>query len=137
MLLWAVVPIAAVVLLWVSVRDVGPAYAARSGEGTYGTFRGEERRCHETRRGTSCDELWGTFRPEDGSPERYVRHVEPPRDVGVGARTRALLPDASRDEVYRAAGSYQWLVDTAGIVGSLVALGGWLWMLNRRAGARA
>ena len=136
-LFWVGLPILALVMLGMSVADLGPALAARAGDGTYGSFHGEERRCHEHKGSVSCEELWGTFRPEDGSPERYVRHLEPPKGFGVGGRTRALLPDGARDEVYRVEGTYQWQVEVAVIAGSVTALGVWLWMLSRRATSRA
>jgi hypothetical protein len=114
------VPLFAAFLLITSVEDSGPAWSAKTGHGTPGTFTID--RCDRGKQGCSWT---GTFVSDDGwTVLTDVGLADGHRETHVGQRIRAV--DTGGDTVvYPAGGGSDWLDDTVAIAASICTLVVW------------
>lgn len=124
---YVLVPILGLVGLVSAGSDLGPAWDAKSGKGTAGSFTAVRVQC--SRRHCTT---YGDFTPTSGGSKRTDVILYDDHDhLGPGERTPAL--DSGADNgVYSTAGGYSWLVDTLVLVGSALALVVWAAVLAGR-----
>jgi hypothetical protein len=122
------VPGLALVVVFFTVQDLPTAWRAAHGGGRPGTFVALERSCgHHSHCG-----FYGDYE----SADRTVRlaHVwldEPPRDLVVEGSTDVVWVHGRDPQVvFRARGSYEWLLIAGLLVAALGALGwtAWRWL---------
>lgn len=115
------IPLAAACFLFYAVEDIGPAWSARLGNGTHGTFVAV--RCERTAK-AGC--FWkGVFISDDGRIRR--------KDVGlasggnvthVGQQTQAM-DTGDRANVFPVGGGWDWLIVTVFLVLSIAIIAIW------------
>ncbi|BCL15526.1 hypothetical protein GCM10017556_32650 [Micromonospora sagamiensis] len=130
-LLWVGLPFLALLGLALGVPDVAPAWQAKSGDGTAGTFTARYESC-----GRNC--TWhGDFVPDGGgTPRNDVIVYDGPDELTSGA-TVAARDTGARRGVFAAQGGGTWLLFTGLAVAGVLAAIGWVAILvhaiaNRR-----
>ncbi|MEU8801192.1 hypothetical protein [Spirillospora sp. NPDC048819] len=126
-----VAPLIAVFILFYTVQDLRPAYAALFRTGEVGTFTARDRECDKT-----C--TWrGDYVSEDGATvRRNVQLASGAHIDDAGDRVKAR-DTGNRVVVYPAAWSWDWLLVTTFVVVSVVILYWWArWALRWRPGGR-
>jgi hypothetical protein len=119
-----VLPAVSGAMLWLGGVDLVPAWTAKSGGGTVGTFVAEREQC----RRSSCS-FYGKWQAGDESGTRAdVILYDEPDGFGIGATVEATDTGA-RKGVFATGGGVTYLVvtgmmlaGTAGVVYSLVAM---------------
>jgi hypothetical protein len=119
-IVFALVPLFAVFVLTLSVQDIGPAWSAKFGNGTHGTFTAD--RCDRGKSG--C--FWkGTFVSDTGRTLRTdVGLASGDNVTHVGQQVEAL-DTGDRVNVYPAGGGWDWLYTMIFFVLSLTTLCIW------------
>ncbi|MFI7426163.1 hypothetical protein ACIBPB_04190 [Micromonospora sp. NPDC049836] len=124
--LWVGLPVIAVMGLAFAAPDVGPAWRAKSGAGTPGTFTAVNEEC--SRR--SC--TWhGDFVPADGGAVRKnVILYDDPAGLTTGGSAAAHDTGAGKG-VFSTTGGSTWLLVTGFTVGGALAAVGWVVVIVR------
>ncbi|SCG55228.1 hypothetical protein [Micromonospora halophytica] len=120
---WIGLPLLAVAGLAFALPDVAPAWRARSGDGTAGTFTVHYERCSRT-----C--TWrGDFVPDGpGTPRHDVIIYDEPDGLTPGA-TVAARDTGARKGVFAAQGGNSWLLFAGLAVAGAFAAIGWVVLL--------
>jgi hypothetical protein len=122
--LWIGLPVIAVLGLVFGSVDVIPAWQARGGSGTAGTFTATREDCGRR----SCS-FYGTWVAADGSRTRKdVILYDEPDSLRVGGRTEAI-DSGARKGVFATAGGFTYLLVTAFTLAGLAAAVGWILFL--------
>lgn len=130
--IWLVLPIVSGALLWFGGQDIRPAWSAKAGGGTVGTFTADERECGRR----SCS-FYGDWVAGDGGSSRDdVILYDEPDGFRVGDRVEATDTGA-RKGVFATAGGYTYLLVTAMTAGGAIALIYWLATIVKAWRARA
>lgn len=131
-LVWVGLPALAVVGLRFGATDLLPAWEARAGKGTPGTFTATREECSSRR---TCN--WhGDFTADDGDGARTdVVLYDEPDGLQVGDSVPARDTGA-RKGVFSVAGGSTWLLVTGFVVAGLIAAVAWVVMLVRWLGRR-
>ncbi|MGW5668938.1 hypothetical protein [Micromonospora sp. NPDC003776] len=126
LLLWIGLPTLAVVGLALAAPDVAPAWRARSGDGTVGTFTARYEECART-----C--TWhGDFVPDKAGTPRYDVIVYGEPDGLIAGTTVAARDTGARRGVFAASGGgNSWLIFSGLAVAGALAAVGWAAMLGR------
>lgn len=125
--LWIGLPLIAVIGLGFSVRDVGPAWAAKNGEGTVGTFTAKREDCGRR----SCS-FYGDWVSADGAGRRSdVILYDEPDSMSIGGTTEALDTGA-RTGVFTKGGSGTFYLTVAITLAGVAAAIGFIFVLIRR-----
>lgn len=129
--LWVGLPVIAVLGLAFAGPDVAPAWRAKSGAGTPGTFTAVREECGRR----SC--TWhGDFVPTDGGAvRRDVVLYDDPAGLTTGGTAAARDTGAGKG-VYSTTGGNTWLLVTGLAVGGALAAVAWMvlivWTVRRR-----
>jgi hypothetical protein len=126
-LFWVGVPVIAALLLPFLVQDLGPAYRARSGEGAVGVFTATDRSCNPRRCLSS-----GYWTADDGGRVRDSVALGSGGDAPRPGETVKALDTGDDNLVYPAKRNWDWLDQTALLVGLLGLLLAWSFLLVRR-----
>jgi hypothetical protein len=123
---WVGLPAIAVMGLAFAAPDVGPAWRAKSGDGTPGTFTALREECGKR----SC--TWhGDFVPTDGGAARKdVILYDDPAGLTTGG-TAAARDTGARKGVFSTTGGSTWLLDTGLAVGGALAAVVWVALIVR------
>jgi hypothetical protein len=122
---WVVPPAVALVVLGGIGSEVVPAWQARSGAGTPGTFTAVHESC-----GRRACTWYGDFAPSDGSPVRTdVILYDSPDGLARGGTAAAR--DTGARGVFATAGGGFWLAATAFAAAGVAAAVLWLVLLVR------
>lgn len=134
---WIGLPAIAIAALMFGAFDLVPAWQAKAGNGTPGTFTAVREECGRR----SC--TWhGDFAATEGGGQRTdVILYDEPDGLGVGQAVPARDTGA-RHGVFSTAGGSTWLLMTAFVVAGAIAAVVWVvmvlrWLSRRRAPARA
>jgi hypothetical protein len=123
--LWVGLPLIAVIGLVFGSADLVPAWQAKSGSGTAGTFTADREEC-----GRSCS-FYGTFVAADGNQTRTdVILYDEPGSLRVGGKTDAI-DSGARKGVFAKDGGLTYLLVTAFTVAGVAAAVGWVFFLLR------
>ncbi|MFG2054077.1 hypothetical protein ACGFI9_08580 [Micromonospora sp. NPDC048930] len=124
--LWVGLPVIAVMGLAFAAPDVGPAWRAKSGAGTPGTFTAVREECGRR----SC--TWhGDFVPSGGGAARKdVILYDEPAGLTTGGTTAARDTGAGKG-VFSTAGGSTWLLVTGFAAGGALAAIGWVVLIVR------
>jgi hypothetical protein len=115
-----VIPLSMVVVLAFVIVDIGPAWAARFGHGTHGTFTAQH--CQDRRGG--C--FWsGTFISGDRRDKRTEVGLGGGNNVTHVGQQVPAIDTGDRAIVYPANGGHDWAWTTFGLVFSLAYLVYW------------
>ena len=101
---WRGLRLLAVLILPFIAADIGPAYAARFGEGTLGVFVAERKEC-----GRAGCSWYGDFRSDDGQIVRsdvLLASGDDPSSAGEEVRAKDT---GNRAAVYPVDGGWDWL----------------------------
>ncbi|MEU0546823.1 hypothetical protein [Micromonospora sp. NPDC005979] len=121
---WIGLPVIAGIGLLLGAGDLGPAWQAKGGGGTTGTFTAVSEEC--SRR--SC--TWhGDFVADDGAKRADVILYDAPDTLSTG-ETAPALDSGARKGVFAAAGGSTWLLVTALTLAGLVAAVAWVLFLT-------
>lgn len=124
---WIGLPLIAVIGLGISVRDVIPAWDAKNGNGTAGTFTAKREDCGRR----SCS-FYGDWVSSDGSKTRPdVILYDEPDSMQVGDTTDALDTGA-RAGVFTKGGSGTFYLTVGLTIAGLAAAIGFIFVLIRR-----
>jgi hypothetical protein len=124
---WIGLPLIAVVGLGFSVQDVVPAWDAKNGDGTAGTFTAKREDCGRR----SCS-FYGDWVSSDGSKTRSdVILYDEPDSMNVGDTTDALDTGA-RNGVFTRGGTGTFFLTVGLTVAGLAAAIGFIFVLIRR-----
>jgi hypothetical protein len=119
--LWVALPVIAVLGLVFGSVDVIPAWQAKSGSGTSGTFTATREDCGRR----SCS-FYGTFVSADGSKNREdVILYDEPDSLRVGGKTEAI-DSGARKGVFATAGGLTYLLVTGFTLAGVAAAVGWI-----------
>ncbi|MGW5672330.1 hypothetical protein, partial [Micromonospora sp. NPDC003776] len=124
--LWVGLPVIAVIGLVIAAPDVGPAWRAKSGDGTPGTFTALREECGKR----SCK--WhGDFVPSGGGAARKdVILYDDPDGLTTGGTAAARDTGADKG-VFSTTGGSTWLLVTGFAVGGALAGVAWLVLIVR------
>jgi hypothetical protein len=123
--LWVGLPVLAGAGIMFGAFDLVPAWQAHNGAGTAGTFVAEREECGRR----SCS-LYGSWTATDGSKQLSdVKLNDGPDQVTVGQEI-AAVDSGARMGVFAAAGGSSYLFVTAFVVGGVVALVGWVFVIR-------
>lgn len=131
--LWIGLPLIAVIGLVMGSQDVVPAWQAKLGTGTAGTFAADREDCGRR----SCS-FFGTFTASDGTRRTDVILYDEPDSLRVGGTT-AAIDSGARKGVFATAGGFTYLLVTGLTLAGAAAAIGWivfLLRLLRRRGSR-
>ncbi|HEX6872268.1 MAG TPA: hypothetical protein VF163_14315 [Micromonosporaceae bacterium] len=124
--LWIGLPVIAVAGLVFGSVDVMPAWQAKAGNGTAGTFTADREECGRR----SCS-FYGTWAASDGSATRTdVILYDEPDSLRVGGQVAALDAGA-RNGVFATAGGYTYLLVTGLTLGGAIAAVAWVVVVLR------
>jgi hypothetical protein len=123
--LWIVLPAIAIVGLWFGVQDVVPAWQAKAGSGTTGTFVAEREDCGRR----SCS-FYGTFTASDGAKRTDVILYDEPGSLRVGGTTEAI-DSGARNGVFATAGGLTYLLVTGFVLAGVAAAIGFVVVVTR------
>ncbi|MCW3841769.1 hypothetical protein ONA70_16840 [Micromonospora yasonensis] len=126
LLLWIGLPVLALVGLALAALAVAPAWRARSGDGTAGTFTARYEEC-----GRSCTWHGGFFPDGAGMPRNDVIVYGEPGGLTSGATVAARDTGARRGVFAAAGGGNSWLLFSGLAVAGVPAAVGWVVMLVR------
>ena len=116
--LWIALPAIAVAGLLFGAQDVVPAWQAKAGSGTTGTFIAEREDCGRR----SCS-FYGTFTASDGATRTDVILYDAPASLRVGGTTEAV-DSGARKGVFATAGGLTYLLVTGfTLAGAAAAIG--------------
>jgi hypothetical protein len=125
--MWIGLPAIAIIGLGLSVQDVIPAWDAKNGKGTVGTFTAKEKDCGRR----SCS-FYGDWVAADGSKTRPdVILYDEPDSLAVGGTTEALDTGA-RKGVFAKGSSGTFYLTLALSVAGLAAAIGFIFFLIRQ-----
>ncbi|NED96663.1 hypothetical protein G1H11_15240 [Phytoactinopolyspora alkaliphila] len=120
---WLGTPVLAALLLFLVVREVGPAYEAKFGSGTEGVFTVVE----VVRGGRGHPVPHGDFAPDDGSP--VLRDVALVTGGRLEPGDQVLAVDTGNKRgIYPADGGSDWLIIT--VVGAICVVGLIVWVMT-------
>jgi hypothetical protein len=123
---WVGLPVIAAIGFSFGMFDLVPAWQAKAGKGTEGTFTAVREDCG----GRSCT-WYGDFVAADGGKRRTdVILYDEPDGMVVGQQV-AARDTGARNGVFAADGGYTWLIITGLVVGGLVAAVAWVLILIR------
>ncbi|MFC4021045.1 hypothetical protein ACFOW4_24310 [Micromonospora sp. GCM10011542] len=122
---WIGLPVIAGIGLMLGVGDLVPAWQAKGGGGTAGTFTAVSEEC--SRR--NC--TWhGNFVADDGAKRTDVILYDAPRSLSEGD-TAAARDTGARKGVFSAAGGKTWLLVTALTLAGVIAGVAWVAVILR------
>ena len=125
-LVWVGLPVIAVLGLLFGSVDVIPAWQAKEGTGTAGTFTADREDCGRR----SCS-FYGTWQAADGSKTRAdVILYDEPDSLRVGGKTEAI-DSGARKGVFATAGGSTYLLVTGFTLAGLAAAVAWIIVLAR------
>jgi hypothetical protein len=128
---WIGLPVIALIGLLMGASDLGPAWQAKAGSGTPGTFTADHEECGRR----SC--TWhGDFVATEGGGRTDVILYDTPDGVTVGSAVPARDTGA-RKGVFSTAGGSTWLLVTGLTVAGVIAAVAWVvivfrWVRRRR-----
>ncbi|MCX5068681.1 hypothetical protein OOJ91_22840 [Micromonospora lupini] len=127
---WIGLPVIAGIGLMLGIGDLGPAWQAKGGGGTTGTFTAVSEEC--SRR--SC--TWhGNFVADDGAKRADVILYDAPDALSTG-ETASARDTGARKGVFSATGGSTWLLVTGLTLAGVVAGVAWViflvWTIRRR-----
>ncbi|MFG3603681.1 hypothetical protein [Micromonospora chersina] len=123
---WIGLPVIAAIGLMLSVTDLAPAWEAKNGGGTPGTFTAVNEECGRR----SC-EWYGTFAATEGGAQRAdVILYDAPDGLTAGA-TAPALDSGARKGVFSTAGGSTYLLVTGLALAGVAALVAWVWIIVR------
>ncbi|WNM41622.1 hypothetical protein RMN56_09890 [Micromonospora halotolerans] len=123
---WIGLPVIAAIGLMLSVTDLAPAWEAKNGGGTPGTFTAVNEEC-----GRRNCEWHGTFVATEGGAQRAdVILYDAPDELTAGA-TAPALDSGARKGVFSTAGGSTYLLVTGLTVAGVAALVAWVWIIVR------
>jgi hypothetical protein len=124
--LWVGLPVIAAIGLLYGSTDLVPAWQAKSGSGTVGTFTAEREECGKR----SCS-FHGSWTSKDGSKSLPdVILYDEPDSLRLDGTTEAI-DSGARKGVFATAGGSTYLLVTALTVGGVLAAVGWVYFLFR------
>jgi hypothetical protein len=124
--LWVGLPLIAVIGLVFGSVDVVPAWQAKGGSGTKGTFTAVREDCGRR----SCS-FYGNWKSADGAKSRTdVILYDEPDSLVVGGSTEAI-DSGARKGVFATAGGWTYLLVTGLTVAGAAAAVGWVFFLVR------
>ncbi|MFE9691635.1 hypothetical protein [Micromonospora sp. NPDC005806] len=124
--LWIGLPVIAAIGLMLSVTDLAPAWEAKNGGGTPGTFTAVNEEC-----GRRNCEWHGTFVAAEGAARRAdVILYDAPDGLTAGA-TAPARDSGARKGVFSAAGGSTYLLVTGLALAGVVALVAWVVIIVR------
>jgi hypothetical protein len=123
--LWIGLPAIAAAGIYFGSIDLMPAWKAHNGGGVVGTFTAEREECGRR----SCT-LYGSWKATDGSSDRadVILYDEP--ETLTGGRTTEAVDTGARSGVFATAGGSMYLMVTGFLVGGIVALVAWVFVLR-------
>lgn len=123
---WIGLPVIALIGLVVGMSDLVPAWQAKVGNGTEGTFTAVREDCNRR----SCT-WYGDFVTADGGARRTdVILYDEPDGIAVGQQV-AARDTGARNGVFSTEGGYTYLIITGFVAGGLAAAVGWVLILVR------
>ncbi len=130
--LWIGLPLIAVMGIVFGGQDVVPAWQAKAGNGTIGTFTADREDCGRR----SCS-FYGTFTTPDGKTRADVILYDEPASLKVGSTTEAIDAGARKGVFAGAGGSTYLLVTAFALAGAAAAIAWIIFLLRtfRRRGA--
>ncbi|MFR9776075.1 hypothetical protein ACL02O_08440 [Micromonospora sp. MS34] len=124
--LWVGLPVIAVLGLAIAAPDVAPAWRAKSGSGTAGTFTAVREECGRR----SC--TWhGDFVPAGGGAARNDVVLYDAPDGLTSGGTAAARDTGAGKGVYSTAGGNTWLLVTGFAAVGVLAAVGWVVLIVR------
>ncbi|MFI6331600.1 hypothetical protein ACIBBG_25245 [Micromonospora chersina] len=123
---WIGLPVIAAIGLMLSVTDLAPAWEAKNGGGTPGTFTAVNEEC-----GRRNCEWHGTFVATEGGAQRAdVILYDAPDGLAAGA-TAPALDSGARKGVFSTAGGSTYLLVTGLALAGVAALVAWVVIIVR------
>jgi hypothetical protein len=118
-------PLIAVIGLVFGSQDLVPAWQAKNGSGTLGTFTAQREDCGKR----SCS-FYGDFVGKDATTRTDVILYDEPDSLAVGGTTEAI-DSGARKGVFATAGGSTYLLVTGLTLAGMAALIGWIVFLVR------